>query len=134
MMWIGSHSSTDGGVALKLLTSVMADISTRLDVKIERGSRKLWVMMEFLKLSLLKEMGKMLTYAYKEMEDHISRSISQLMANVLVEKFLVLKSHQILILCVIHLESYIGMTFARLLTSSLSKGKNIHMSMMVTKG
>ena len=91
-------------------------------------------MKEFLKLSLLKEMGKMLTYAYKEMEDHISRSISQLMANVLVEKFLVLKSHQILILSVIHPESYIGMTFARLSTSSLSKGKNIHMSMMVTKG
>ena len=84
-----------------------------LQTQMERGNRKLRVMMEFLKLSLLKEMGKMLTYAYKEMEDHISRSISQLMANVLVEKFLVLKSHQILILSVIHPESYIGMTFVQ---------------------
>ena len=69
--------------------------------------------MEFLKLSLLKEMGKMFKYAYKEMEDPISRLISQLMANVLVERYLVLKSHQMSTLSVIHPESYIGMTFAQ---------------------
>ena len=91
MTRIGSHSSIDGGVAQMLLTFVMADISTRLVVKMERGSRKLKVMMEFLKLSLLKEMGKMSKYVYKEMEDHISRLISQLMANVLVERYLVQK-------------------------------------------
>ena len=91
MTRIGSHSSIDGGVAQMLLTFVMADISTRLVVKMERGSKKFKVMMEFLKLSLLKEMGKMSKYAYKEMEDHISRLISQLMANVLVERYLVQK-------------------------------------------
>ena len=109
---IGSHSLTDGGVAQMPLTFVMADISTKLDAKMERGSWKFKGMMEFLKLSLLKEMGKMFTYAYKEMEDHILRSISQLMANVHVERYPVPKSHQMSTLSVIHLEYYIGMTSA----------------------
>ena len=112
-MRIGSHSLTDGGVAQMLLTSAITDISTRLDVKMERSSKKLRVMMGFLKLSLLKKTAKIRTYAYKEMEDPISQLISQLMANVPVERYLVLKSHQMSIQSVIHPESYIGMTFVQ---------------------
>ena len=110
----GSHSLIDGGVAQMLLTSVMADITTRQDVKMERGSRKFKAMMEFLKLSLLREMAKMFTYAYKEMEDPTLRLISQLMAIVLEERCLVLKSHQMSTQSVIHPEYYIGMTFVLL--------------------
>ena len=113
VMRIGSHSLTDIGVAQMLPTSVMVDISMRLDVKMERGSRKFKAMMGFLRLSLLKETAKIRTYAYKEMEDPISQLISQLMANVPVEKYLVLKSHQMSMQSVIHLESYIGMTFVQ---------------------
>ena len=100
----------DGGVVQMLLSFVMAHISTKLDVKMERDNRKLLVMMEFLKLSSLKEMEKMSISAYKEMEGHTSQLISQLMANVLVERYLALKSHRMLTLSVIHLECYIGMT------------------------